>query len=148
MRVHGYVVPLEDDDGRVEGVLGAEVEGQQERLTLVQRVRGAAHVDRPTERAEQTFLQVVGLWGVPSELRLGFVDLNFECSNVCPNLLGLMGIWQKRLGKNTEIKVNPTQVSAHLGHPVFEFHCCNLPQLLNTQKSVPFHLNAHFNLQF
>ena len=114
MRVHGYVVPLEDDDGRVEGVLGAEVEGQQERLTLVQRVRGAAHVDRPTERAEQTFLQVVGLRDVPSELRLGFVDLNFECSNVCPNLLGLMRIWHKRLGSwarwwNTEIKVNQTQ---------------------------------------
>ena len=34
-----------------------------------------------------------------------------------------MGIWKKRLGSwarwwNTEIKVNPTQVSAHLGHPV------------------------------
>ena len=27
-----------------------------------------------------------------------------------------MGIWQKRLGKVVEI--NPTQVSAHLGHPV------------------------------
>ena len=37
--------------------------------------------------------------GVPSELRLGFVDLDFECSTVFPTLLGLMGIWQKRLGK-------------------------------------------------
>ena len=26
--------------------------------------------------------------------------------------------------------------------------CCNLPQPLNTQKNAPFHLNAHFNLQF
>ena len=61
--------------------------------------------------------------GVPSELRLGFVDLDFECSTVFPTLLGLMGIWQKRLGSwvrwwNTEIKVSPTHVSAHLGHPV------------------------------
>ena len=36
--------------------------------------------------------------GVPSELRLGFVDLDFECSTVCPILPGRMGIWQKRLG--------------------------------------------------
>ena len=56
--------------------------------------------------------------GVPSELRLGFVDLNIECSTVCPTLLGLMGIWQKRLGSwarwwNTEMKGNPTQVYKH-----------------------------------
>ena len=61
--------------------------------------------------------------GVPSELGLGFVDLGFECSFVCPTLLGLMGIWQKRLGSwarlwNTEIKVNPTQVYEHMGRPV------------------------------
>ena len=30
------------------------------------------------------------------------VDLNFECSTVCPILPGLMGIWQKRLGKMVE----------------------------------------------
>ena len=62
--------------------------------------------------------------GVPSELRLGFADLDFKCSTVCPTLLGLMGIWQKRLSSwarwwHTEIKVNPTKVSADLGHPVF-----------------------------
>ena len=28
------------------------------------------------------------------------------------------------------------------------FQCCKLPQLLNTQQNVPFHLNLHFNLQF
>ena len=38
----------------------------------------------------------------------------FECSTVCPTLLGLIGIWQKWLGSwaswwNTETKVNPTQ---------------------------------------
>ena len=68
-------------------------------------------------------LRSFSVQGVPSELRLGFVDLDFECSTVCPALLGLMGIWQKQLGSlarwwNTQIKVNPTQVSAHLGHPV------------------------------
>ena len=61
--------------------------------------------------------------GVPSELRLGFVDLDFECSTVCRTLLGLMGIWQKQLGSwatwwNTEIKVIPTQVHEDMGRPV------------------------------
>ena len=63
------------------------------------------------------WLNASHIQGVPSELRLGFVDLDFECSTVCPTLPGLMGIWQKRLGSwerwwDTEIKVNPTQVSA------------------------------------
>ena len=58
--------------------------------------------------------------GVPSELRLGFVDLDFECSTIFRTLLGLMGIWQKRLGIwarwwNTEIQVNED-----MGRPVFE----------------------------
>ena len=38
------------------------------------------------------------LQGVPCAHRLGFVDLDLECSTVCLTLLGLMGIWQKRLG--------------------------------------------------
>ena len=63
------------------------------------------------------------LQGVPCARRLGFVDLDFECSAVCPTLLGLMGILQGRLGRwarwwNTEIKVNPTQVYEHMGRPV------------------------------
>ena len=46
--------------------------------------------------------------------------MNFECSTVCPTLLGLMGIWQNRLGSmarwwNAEIKVNPTQVYETMG---------------------------------
>ena len=64
------------------------------------------------------------LQGVPCARRLGFVDLDFECSTVCPTLLGLMGIWQKWLGKMVEIKVklvNPTQVYEHMGRPV---PCC------------------------
>ena len=36
---------------------------------------------------------------VPSARRLGFFDLDFECSTVCLALLGLMEIWQKQLGK-------------------------------------------------
>ena len=77
----------------------------------------------------QITLQLLGgiiyrvLQDVSSELRLGFADFDFECSTVCPTLLGLVGIWQKRLGSwarwwNTEIKVNPTQVYEHMGHPV------------------------------
>ena len=30
---------------------------------------------------------------------LGWVDLDIECSTVCPILPKLMGIWQKRLDK-------------------------------------------------
>ena len=56
-------------------------------------------------------------------LVVGCVNLNFECSTVCPILPGLMGIWQKRLGRwarlwNTQIKVNQTQVHKHVNHPV------------------------------
>ena len=53
--------------------------------------------------------------GVPCARRLGFVDLDFECSTVCTTLLGLMVIWQRWLCSwtkwwNTEIKVSPSQV--------------------------------------
>ena len=70
----------------------------------------------------QEFVIDPAIQGVPSKLRLCYVDLDFECSTVCLTLLGLMGIWQKWLGSwarwwNTEIKVNPTQVSAHQGTP-------------------------------
>ena len=30
----------------------------------------------------------------------------------------------------------------------FEFQRCNLPQMLNTQENVPFHISLNFNLQF
>ena len=42
------------------------------------------------------------LQGDSSGRGLGWVDMNFECSTVCPILPGLMGIWQKRLGKMVE----------------------------------------------
>ena len=49
-----------------------------------------------------------------------WADLDFECSTVCPILLGLMGMCQKRLqdGGTAQIKVNPTQVRQEMGHPV------------------------------
>ena len=63
------------------------------------------------------------LQGVPSARGLGWVDLDFEYSTVCPILPGLMGIWQKWQGSwarwwNTQIKVNPTQVHEQMGIPV------------------------------
>ena len=63
------------------------------------------------------------LQGDSSGHELGLVDLNFECSTVCPLLPWLMGTWQKRLGRwarrqNTQIKVNPTQVHDQMNHPV------------------------------
>ena len=65
---------------------------------------------------------ILPLQGVPCAPRLGFVDLYFKCSTVCPTLFGLMVIWQNRLGSwarwwNTEIKVKPTQVYKDLGGP-------------------------------
>ena len=37
------------------------------------------------------------LLGVPSAHGLGWVDLDFDRSTVCPILTGQMGIWQKQL---------------------------------------------------
>lgn len=45
VRVHRYVVALEDDFRGVEGVLRPELEAQRERLARVQRVRHRVHVD-------------------------------------------------------------------------------------------------------
>ena len=59
-------------------------------------------------------MRFVYLQGVPTELRLGFVDLDFECSTVCPTLLGLMGIWQKRLGMMVEHRFQSTQPMSQL----------------------------------
>ena len=48
---------------------------------------------------QDNFLLVIRLLqGVPSARGLGWVDLNFECSTVCPILPMLMGIRQKQLG--------------------------------------------------
>ena len=54
---------------------------------------------------------------------LGLLDLDFECSAVCPTLPRLLGVWQKHLGKgatlwNRKIIVIPTQIRNQMGHPV------------------------------
>ena len=56
-------------------------------------------------------------------LHLGWQDLDFHCSAVCPILHGLMGIWQKGLSSwarrwMIQIKVNPTKVHDQINHPV------------------------------
>ena len=53
---------------------------------------------------------------------LGLVDCDFECSPVCPVLLGLVGIWQKRLcnwarWSNIQIKFNPNPGARAEGTP-------------------------------
>ena len=63
------------------------------------------------------------LQSVLSAHGLGWFDLNFECSTVCPILPGLIRIWQRWLGSwtrrwNTQINVNPSQVHEQMGHPV------------------------------
>ena len=61
-----------------------------------------------------------------SHLLVDWVDLNFECSTVCPILPGLVGIWQKRLARwarwwNTQININRTHVLKQMGHPVYMY---------------------------
>ena len=58
-----------------------------------------------------------------SHLVMDWVELNFECSIVCPIMPGPMGTWQKRLSswtrwRNTEIKVNPSKVRDVTDHSV------------------------------
>ena len=52
--------------------------------------------------------------GDSSGRELGFVDLDFEFSTVSPSLLGLMGIWQKRLAKMVEHKSKSIQPRSQL----------------------------------
>ena len=58
---------------------------------------------------------------------LSWVDLDFECSIICPVLLELLGIWQQRLDKcaiwwNFETKIDPTEVRDQMGHPVLQVY--------------------------
>ena len=43
-------------------------------------------------KKEVTLIDIYRVSQLPSELKLGFVDLDFEYSTVCPTLLGLMEI--------------------------------------------------------
>ena len=70
---------------------------------------------------------------------LGWVDLDFEFSTVCPILPWLMGIQQKGLGKwarwwNTEIQDSPTQVRDQMCHPVTLISLTNHENKIETQK--------------
>ena len=106
---HGVVALQEDHGHEGEGVQHAE------RLSVGLK---------DTSLSASPLLISDFLQGVPFARSLGWVDLNFECSIFCPILPGLMGIWQKRLGRrarwwNTQIKVNSTQVHKQMEHPLF-----------------------------
>ena len=53
----------------------------------------------PKQNWEDRGTNQVKVKGDISARRLGWIDLNFECSTVCPILPRLMGIWHKRLGR-------------------------------------------------
>ena len=64
--------------------------------------------------------------GVPCARRLGFVDLDFECSTVCLTLLVLTefgrsgcAAWQDGVEHRNQSQPNPTQVYGHMDRPVF-----------------------------
>ena len=71
--------------------------------------------------------------GVPCARRLGFVDLDLECSALCPTLLGLMGIWQKRLGTwaSTQKSKSTHPRSTSTSHAMYD-----IVTLLGNDKSV------------
>ena len=61
--------------------------------------------------------------GIYRVMHLGWVELDFECSNIWLILLGPTGIWQNRLSSwarwwKIQFKFNPTQVHGQIGHPV------------------------------
>ena len=65
---------------------------------------------------------------------LGWVDFDFSCSTICPILLGLLGIWQNRLGSwarlwNTQIKVNPTKVLGQMNHQGCDRYFLNVSKI-------------------
>ena len=57
--------------------------------------------------------KVINVQGVPSGRGLGWVELNFECSTVCPIMPGLMGTWQKRLGSRIRWRNNQTKFNQY-----------------------------------
>ena len=52
---------------------------------------------------------------------------------------------------NSHVRVDHIEVQGRVQQSrlscQFAFQCCNLPQLLEHSKNVPFHMNLHFNLQ-
>ena len=61
--------------------------------SLQMHPQGWVAVTRNLSADEESEVKDLGpIQGVPSARGLGWVDLDFECSNVCSILLGLMGI--------------------------------------------------------
>ena len=52
---------------------------------------------------------------------LGLVEVDFECSNVCPILPGIMGIWQLDKMVEHPNQIQPNQVHEQMGHLVCMF---------------------------
>ena len=57
-------------------------------------------------------------------------------------------IIMRKMREDDEENFHQGRVQQSLLLSQFVIQCCNLSQLLNTQKSVPYHLNLYFNLQF
>ena len=70
--------------------------GDQSVSSLFNMDEASEKVQRGLQRLVLGFITVQG---VQYARVLSWVDLNFECSTVCPILPGLVGIWQKRLAK-------------------------------------------------
>ena len=74
-------------------------------------------------------------------LNIEGIDVNVEVHNgVVPLLVAAF------MGRENMVDLGSVQQSRLSSQ--FAFHCCNLPQLLNPQNNVLFHLNLHFNLHF
>ena len=114
----------DDDEGDVDDVDEVCVEGTSSSaaISVVEAiVKQKVLEEEFLLKYESILHSIVAEWprsiqGVPFARGLGCVDFNFDCSTVCPILLGLMGIWLKQL--ETKIKVNTTQIHEQIGHPV------------------------------
>ena len=100
----------------------------------------AAHANQQNHMQQQQHQQQqVQYRVIPLPQDLGWVDLDFGCSTVCPILPRLIGIWQKWLCSwarrwNPQIKVNPTQVLGQMNLRVGDAKC-PLPHL-STGRSI------------
>ena len=58
-----------------------------------------------------------------------WVYFDFSCSTVCPVLLGVMGIWQKRLGSWAKMAEHPNQSQPNPGLRADESPCTHVSTL-------------------
>ena len=82
--------PVPEENGVANSVENTEVKYSQENPSEPEKDDG----ELPGMVGQITLVQ-----GVPSGRRQGLVDLEFDCSTVCPTLPWLVGIWQKWLGR-------------------------------------------------